>query len=48
MWMRKNRARGFALVDAFPWNVEENDTKATDFYHGALPMFVAAGFAQPP
>ena len=38
------RARGLALVDAFPWNVEEADTKATDFYHGAMPMFVAAGF----
>ena len=38
------RARGFALVDAFPWNVDAGETKATDFYHGAMPMFVAAGF----
>jgi GNAT superfamily N-acetyltransferase len=37
--------RGIALVDAFPWNVGADDTKATDFYHGAMSMFVAAGFA---
>jgi len=36
--------RGIALVDAFPWNVGAGDAKATDFYHGALPMFTAAGF----
>jgi GNAT superfamily N-acetyltransferase len=40
------RARGMALVDAFPWNVGADETKATDFYHGALPMFLAAGFTQ--
>lgn len=39
------RARGFALVDAFPWNVGADDAKATDFYHGAMSLFVAAGFA---
>jgi ribosomal protein S18 acetylase RimI-like enzyme len=38
-------ARGIALVDAFPWNVGPDDTKATDFYHGSLSMFLAAGFA---
>ena len=36
--------RGFALVDAFPSNTGEGDTKATDFYHGARPMFEQAGF----
>jgi GNAT superfamily N-acetyltransferase len=40
------RARGFALVDAFPWNVPDDETKATDFYHGAMRMFVAAGFSK--
>lgn len=38
-------ARGLALVDAFPWNVGPKDTKPTDFYHGSLSMFAAAGFA---
>ena len=36
--------RGLALVDAFPWNVGPDDRKATDFYHGSLSMFAAAGF----
>ena len=36
--------RGIALVDAFPWNVGADNAKATDYYHGALPMFTAAGF----
>jgi GNAT superfamily N-acetyltransferase len=40
------RARGMALVDAFPWNVGADGTKATDFYHGALPMVLGAGFVQ--
>jgi len=38
-------ARGLALVDAFPWNTEPGNTKATDHYHGSLPMFAQAGFA---
>ncbi len=37
--------RGLALVDAFPWNVDADSTKATDFYHGSRRMFEAAGFA---
>jgi ribosomal protein S18 acetylase RimI-like enzyme len=37
-------ARGIALVDAFPWNVGPDDTKATDHYHGTLSMFTDAGF----
>jgi ribosomal protein S18 acetylase RimI-like enzyme len=36
--------RGIALVDAFPWNVGPDDTKATDHYHGTLSMFTDAGF----
>ena len=36
--------RGIKLVDAFPWNVEAGDDKPTDFYHGSLAMFTAAGF----
>ena len=38
-------ARGFALVDAFPWNTAPGDTKAADYYHGSLAMFTQAGFA---
>ena len=38
-------ARGFATIDAFPWNTGPDDAKATDHYHGTLSMFVAAGFA---
>jgi ribosomal protein S18 acetylase RimI-like enzyme len=38
-------ARGIALVDAFPWNVGPDDTKATDHYHGTMSMFTDAGFA---
>lgn len=37
-------ARGLAVVDAFPWNTEPANTKATDHYHGSLPMFAQAGF----
>ena len=37
-------ARGFALVDAFPWNAAPDATKATDHYHGTLAMFMQAGF----
>jgi ribosomal protein S18 acetylase RimI-like enzyme len=37
-------ARGIALVDAFPWNVSPDDTKAADHYHGTLSMFTDAGF----
>jgi ribosomal protein S18 acetylase RimI-like enzyme len=37
-------ARGFATIDAFPWNTGPDDAKATDHYHGTLSMFVAAGF----
>ena len=40
------RARGMALVDAFPWKVGADETKATNFYHGALSMFTAAGFTE--
>ncbi len=39
------RARGIKVVDAFPWNVEADDRKPTDFYHGSLAMFEATGFA---
>jgi GNAT superfamily N-acetyltransferase len=39
------RARGLALVDAFPWNTAPDVTKATDHYHGTLAMFTQAGFA---
>jgi len=38
-------ARGLALVDAFPWRVEADNTTATDHYHGSPSMFAAAGFA---
>jgi ribosomal protein S18 acetylase RimI-like enzyme len=38
--------RGIKVVDAFPWNVEAGDGKPTDFYHGSLAMFEAAGFAR--
>lgn len=38
--------RGIKLVDAFPWNVEAGDDKATDYYHGSLGMFTAEGFAE--
>ena len=37
-------ARGIRVVDAFPWKAGDS-TKATDHYHGPLPLFVAAGFA---
>jgi ribosomal protein S18 acetylase RimI-like enzyme len=37
-------ARGFATIDAFPWNTGPDDAKATDHYHGTLSMFTAAGF----
>lgn len=37
-------ARGFMLVDAFPWNAGPDDIKDTDHYHGTLSMFLAAGF----
>ena len=36
--------RGVTLVDAFPWNVGAECESATDFYHGAPSMFIAAGF----
>lgn len=36
--------RGLAYVDAYPWNVGDGDTAATDFYHGSRSMFEAAGF----
>ena len=39
------KARGLALVDAFPWNTGPDDTTATDHYHGSPAMFAAAGFA---
>ena len=38
-------ARGFALVDAFPWKAGPQDVKSADHYHGTLSMFEAAGFA---
>jgi GNAT superfamily N-acetyltransferase len=37
-------ARGFVLVDAFPFKAGDGAT-AADHYHGALSMFTAAGFA---
>jgi GNAT superfamily N-acetyltransferase len=37
-------ARGFKLVDAFPFN-SGNSELAADHYHGPLPIFVEAGFA---
>ncbi|HEY7945330.1 MAG: GNAT family N-acetyltransferase [Burkholderiales bacterium] len=37
-------ARGFILVDAFPFKSGDSES-AADHYHGALPMFTAAGFA---
>lgn len=37
-------ARGFSLVDAFPYKRRDSQT-AADHYHGALSMFTAAGFA---
>jgi GNAT superfamily N-acetyltransferase len=36
--------RGIRVVDAFPWKSGAS-TKATDHYHGPLPLFLAAGFA---
>ena len=38
------QARGFALVDAFPWNAGPSDTNDTDHYHGTLAMFTRHGF----
>ncbi len=38
-------ARGFALVDAFPWNSAPGADAATDHYHGTMSMFENAGFA---
>ncbi|MGH8849942.1 MAG: GNAT family N-acetyltransferase [Casimicrobiaceae bacterium] len=38
-------ARGLALVDAFPFKSGDSEN-AADHYHGALPMFTAAGFTQ--
>lgn len=38
-------ARGLALVDAFPFKLGDSEN-AADHYHGALPMFTAAGFTQ--
>ncbi|MEO6565145.1 MAG: GNAT family N-acetyltransferase [Casimicrobiaceae bacterium] len=37
-------ARGFALVDAFPWNAAPGAAAATDHYHGTLSMFQNIGF----
>jgi ribosomal protein S18 acetylase RimI-like enzyme len=37
-------ARGFRLVDAFPFKAGRNE-KAADHYHGPLPIFLDAGFA---
>ncbi len=37
-------ARGFAQVDAFPWNAGPDDTGDTDHYHGTLAMFERHGF----
>ena len=37
-------ARGFRLVDAFPFKSGDSE-RAADHYHGALSTFVAAGFA---
>jgi GNAT superfamily N-acetyltransferase len=37
-------ARGFGVVDAFPWNTGPDDVAPADHYHGSMPMFVAAGF----
>ncbi len=37
-------ARGFKLVDAFPFKAGDSEL-AADHYHGALSTFVAAGFA---
>ena len=39
-------ARGFGVVDAFPWNVGPGDTAATDHYHGSPALFAAAGFLE--
>ncbi|MCC6867391.1 MAG: GNAT family N-acetyltransferase [Burkholderiales bacterium] len=36
--------RGVAFVDAYPWNVGDGDTAATDHYHGSRRMFESAGF----
>lgn len=36
--------RGFAIVDAFPWNTEPGNDAATDHYHGTTAMFARAGF----
>ena len=37
-------ARGFKLVDAFPFKSGDSESRR-DHYHGALSMFLAAGFA---
>jgi GNAT superfamily N-acetyltransferase len=37
-------ARGFRLVDAFPFKSGDSE-RAADHYHGALSTFIAAGFA---
>ena len=36
-------ARGVRTVDAFPFKSEDS-SKATDHYHGPMPLFQAAGF----
>ena len=36
-------ARGIRTVDAFPFKSEDS-SKATDHYHGPMPLFQAAGF----
>jgi GNAT superfamily N-acetyltransferase len=36
-------ARGFRLIDAFPFKAGDSE-RGTDHYHGALSTFVAAGF----
>ena len=38
------RARGLALVDAFPWKSDPDTTWPADHYHGTLSMFAAASF----
>ena len=37
-------ARGFRLVDAFPFKSGDSE-RAADHYHGMLSTFTAAGFA---
>jgi hypothetical protein len=43
-FLRSLAARGFKLVDAFPFKSGDSE-RAADHYHGPLPIFLDAGFS---